>query len=202
MTYENRFQGRTAIVTGGASGIGLSVVARLTREGAKVSIWDLNADALTAAKEQATAADTQVVDVADPAQVARAMTASVAALGGKLDVLVASAGITGPNVSVRDYPADAWRQVIDVNINGLFYCNQAAVPHLERNGYGRIVNIASVAGKEGNPNAAAYSTSKAGEVALMKMAAIELARYNIRVNAVCPGAIDTKINDRTKKRDV
>src|SRR4051812_8069396 len=110
MTYENRFQGRTAIVTGGASGIGLSVVARLTREGAKVSIWDLKQDALATAKAQAAAADSQAVDVSDPAQVAHAMAASVAALGGKLDILVASAGITGPNVSVRDYPADAWRQ--------------------------------------------------------------------------------------------
>jgi 3-oxoacyl-[acyl-carrier protein] reductase len=162
----------------------------------------LKADALTAAKEQATAADTQVVDVADPAQVARAMTASVAALGGKLDVLVASAGITGPNVSVRDYPADAWRQVIDVNINGLFYCNQAAVPHLERNGYGRIVNIASVAGKEGNPNAAAYSTSKAGVIGLTKSLGKELAKTEIRVNCVTPAAVRTAIFDQMSQQHI
>ena len=121
MVYENRFQGRTAIVTGGASGIGLSVAARLAREGAAVSLWDLKEDALAWAKAEAHATDTQALDVADPAQVLRAMSASVA-LGGKLDVLVASAGITGPNTPVRDYPVEAWRQVIDVNLNGLFYC--------------------------------------------------------------------------------
>jgi 2-dehydro-3-deoxy-L-rhamnonate dehydrogenase (NAD+) len=102
----------------------------------------------------------------------------------KLDVLVASAGITGTNTPVRDYPVEAWRQVIDVNLNGLLYCNQAALPHLERNGYGRIVNIASVAGKEGNPNASAYSTSKAGVIGFTKSLGKEMAKTEIRVNCV------------------
>src|SRR4051794_24224937 len=202
MVYSNRFQGRTAIVTGGASGIGLAVAARLAQEGAKVSIWDLNEEALGSAKTEAGAADVQALDVSDAGQVARAMAASVAAFGGKLDILVASAGITGPNVPVRDYPVDAWQQVINVNINGLFYCNQAAVPHLERNGYGRIVNIASVAGKEGNPNAAAYSTSKAGVIGFTKSLGKELAKTEIRVNCVTPAAVRTAIFDQMSQQHI
>jgi NAD(P)-dependent dehydrogenase (short-subunit alcohol dehydrogenase family) len=202
MVYANRFQGRTAIVTGGASGIGLAVAARLAQEGAKVSIWDLKEDALASVKAEAGTADTQAVDVSDAGQVGRAMAASVAALGGKLDVLVASAGITGPNVAVRDYPVDAWQQVINVNVNGLFYCNQAAVPHLERNGYGRIVNIASVAGKEGNPNAAAYSTSKAGVIGFTKSLGKELAKTEIRVNCVTPAAVRTAIFDQMSQQHI
>ena len=130
-----------------------------------MALWDLKEDALARAKAEADATDTQALDVSDPAQVLRAMSASVAAFGKPR--LVASAGITGPTC-LRDYPVEAWRQVIDVNLNGLFYCNQAALQHLERNGYGRIVNIASVAGKEGNPNASAYSTSKAGVIGFTK----------------------------------
>jgi 3-oxoacyl-[acyl-carrier protein] reductase len=192
MLFPDRFHGRAAIVTGGASGIGLSVAARLTAEGATVSLWDLNADALAQAKAATGAADTRALDIADPGQVSRAMEESVSALG-KLDIVVASAGITGPNASVRDYPIDAWQRVIDVNLNGLFYCNRAAVPHLERNGYGRIVNIASVAGKEGNPNASAYSTSKAGVIGLTKSLGKELAKGEIRVNCVTPAAVRTAI---------
>jgi len=202
MTYENRFQGRTAIVTGGASGIGLAVAARLGREGAKVSLWDMNKDTLAHAKAEAGGADTQAVDVSDPTQVARAMASSIAALGGKLDVMVASAGITGPNAPVRDYPVDAWQQVININLNGLFYCNQAAVPPMERNGYGRIVNIASVAGKEGNPNAAAYSASKAGVIGFTKSLGKELAKTEIRVNCVTPAAVRTAIFDQMSQEHI
>lgn len=202
MVYSNRFRGRTAIVTGGASGIGLAVAARLAQEGATVSIWDLKADALGAAKTAAGAADVQALDVADAGQVARAMAASVAALGGGLDILVASAGITGPNVPVRAYPVEAWQRVIDVNVNGLFYCNQAAIPHLERNGYGRIVNIASVAGKEGNPNAAAYSASKAGVIGLTKSLGKELAQSEIRVNCVTPAAVRTAIFEQMSQQHI
>jgi len=202
MAYENRFQGRAAIVTGGASGIGLSVAARLAREGARVSLWDLNEGALARARGEAGAADTQALDIADPAQVARAMAASVAALGGGLDVLVASAGITGPNATVRDYPVEAWRRVIDVNLNGLFLCNQAAVAHLERNDYGRIVNIASAAGKEGNPNASAYSTSKAGVIGFTKSLGKELAGTGIRVNCVTPAAVRTAIFDQMSQQHI
>ena len=148
MIFQSRFHGRTAIITGGASGIGRSVAERLVAEGAKVSLWDLKEDALASAKIETGALHTYALDIADADQVALAMEASVAALGGELDVLVASAGITGPNAPVREYPLGAWHRVIDVNLNGVFYCNRAAVAHMEQNGYGRIVNIASVAGKE------------------------------------------------------
>lgn len=195
MANANRFEGRRAIVTGGASGIGLAVAARLANEGAKVSLWDLNAEALAKAKAETGAADVQAVDIADADAVARAMEGSLAALGG-LDVLVCSAGITGPNTTVKEYPAQAWRRVIDVNLNGLFYCNQAAVPALERNGYGRIVNVASIAGKEGNPNASAYSASKAGVIGFTKSLGKELAKTEIRVNCVTPAAVRTAIFDQ------
>lgn len=188
MLYQNRFAGRSAIVTGGAAGIGQAIAARLAAEGARVMTWDLQPDPLAAAMI--------TVDVADADQVDRAMRESISSFGGKLDILVCSAGITGPNASVRDYPLDAWRQVIDVNLNGLFYCNRAAIEPMEANGYGRIVNIASVAGKEGNPNAAAYSASKAAVIGLTKSLGKELAKTDIRVNCVTPAAVHTAIFDQ------
>ena len=202
MSYAGRFAGRCAIVTGGASGIGLAVAARLAQEGAKVALWDLKQEALEHARSHTGAAHIQALDISDPAQVTRAMVESVNALGGKLDVMVASAGITGPNVPVKDYPIADWQQVIDVNLNGLFYCNQAAVPHLEQNGYGRIVNIASVAGKEGNPNASAYSASKAGVIGFTKSLGKELANTEIRVNCVTPAAVRTAIFDQMSQQHI
>ncbi len=201
MAFAHRFRGRRAIVTGGASGIGLAVAARLRNEGAQVSLWDLNAVTLAQAKDETGAADTRTLDIADPDAVAQAMAGSLAALGG-LDVLVCSAGITGPNTTVKAYPADAWRRVIDVNLNGLFYCNQAAVPALERNGYGRIVNVASIAGKEGNPNASAYSASKAAVIGLTKSLGKELAKTDIRVNCVTPAAVRTAIFDQMTQEHI
>jgi 2-dehydro-3-deoxy-L-rhamnonate dehydrogenase (NAD+) len=201
-TFSGRFAGQSAIVTGGAAGIGLAIATRLAAEGAKVSLWDMNADALATAREANKAVDVQSLDIADPEAVAHAMEGSVAALGGKLDVLVASAGITGPNTVVRDYPVDAWKRVIDVNLNGLFYCNRAAVPHMERGGYGRIVNIASIAGKEGNPNASAYSASKAGVIGLTKSLGKELAKTDIRVNCVTPAAVRTAIFDQMTQQHI
>ena len=196
MTFDDRFAGRSAVVTGGAAGIGLDVATRLAAEGAAVSLWDMDEAALNSARTGAGAAHTRALDIADPAQVRAAMEETQAALGGRVDVLVCSAGITGPNATVRDYPLDAWRRVIDVNLNGLFYCNQAAVPAMERGGYGRIVNIASVAGKEGNPNASAYSASKAAVIGLTKSLGKELARTDIRVNCVTPAAVRTAIFDQ------
>ncbi|GJD53125.1 2-dehydro-3-deoxy-L-rhamnonate dehydrogenase (NAD(+)) [Methylobacterium crusticola] len=196
MAYDDRFQGRTAIVTGAASGIGRAVAARLIAEGATVGLWDLDAQALARTRRETGAADAQALDIADPAAVARAMEAGVAALGGRLDVLVCSAGITGPNTTVREYPVEAWQRVIDVNLNGLFYCNRAAVPAMEAGGYGRIVNVASIAGKEGNPNASAYSASKAGVIGLTKSLGKELAKTEIRVNCVTPAAVRTAIFDQ------
>jgi 3-oxoacyl-[acyl-carrier protein] reductase len=202
MEFQARFDGRTAIVTGGGSGIGRAIAARLAAEGGRVCLWDLQADGLAEAKAATGAADARALDVADAGQVAGAMAASVAALGGKLDVLVCSAGITGPNTTVRDYPVDAWRRVIDVNLNGLFYCNQAAVAPMERNGYGRIVNIASIAGKEGNPNASAYSASKAAVIGLTKSLGKELAKTDIRVNCVTPAAVRTAIFDQMSQEHI
>lgn len=202
MTYPNRFEGRTALVTGGASGIGLSVAARLRAEGATVALWDLNAEALAKAKDESGAADIRALDIADAAAVEAAMGETLAALGGRLDVLVCSAGITGPNTSLRDYPVDAWQRVIDVNLNGLFYCNRAAVPAMEAGGYGRIVNVASIAGKEGNPNASAYSASKAGVIGLTKSLGKELAKSEIRVNCITPAAVRTAIFDQMTQQHI
>jgi 3-oxoacyl-[acyl-carrier protein] reductase len=192
MSFANRFAGRKAVVTGGAAGIGQAVATRLAAEGATVCLWDMDKATLTAAAAEAGAAETCVVDVADASAVAAAMEQSVTALGG-LDILVCSAGITGPNTTVRDYPVEAWQRVMDVNLNGLFYCNRAAVPAMERGGYGRIVNVASIAGKEGNPNASAYSASKAGVIGLTKSLGKELAGTEIRVNCVTPAAVRTAI---------
>jgi 2-dehydro-3-deoxy-L-rhamnonate dehydrogenase (NAD+) len=195
MRFENRFMDRAAIVTGGASGIGRDIAQRLTAEGARVSVWDMKDDAAAAARQAIGAAHHAAVDVADADQVHAAMQATVAALG-RLDVMVASAGITGPNSTIAEYPPAEWRRVMDVNLNGVFYCNRAAVPHMQRNGYGRIVNIASIAGKEGNPNAGAYSASKAGVIGLTKSLGKELAKTGITVNCVTPAAVHTAIFDQ------
>ena len=196
------FRGRSALVTGGASGIGLAVARRLAASGATVALWDRDEAALAAAKAELPAATrTLAVDVADADAVARAAEATVRELQ-RIDVLVCSAGITGPNVPVWEYPADRWRQVLDVNLNGLFYCNRAIVPVMLANDYGRIVNIASVAGKEGNPNASAYSTSKAGVNGLTKSLGKELANTRVRVNCVTPAAVRTAIFDQMTQQHI
>ena len=144
---------------------------------------------------------TVALDVADAGAVARAAATTAQAMQ-RIDVLVCSAGITGPNTPTWEYPVDAWRQVIDVNLNGLFYCNRAVVPLMLRHDYGRIVNIASVAGKEGNPNASAYSTSKAGVIGLTKSLGKELAKTGIRVNCVTPAAVRTAIFDQMSQQHI
>jgi 3-oxoacyl-[acyl-carrier protein] reductase len=182
-------KGRNAIVTGGAAGIGLAIARRLGASGARVSLWDRDAAALDAAA-QSLGAHVAQVDVTREDDVARAFEASVAALGS-VDALVCSAGITGPNTTVEKYPLDAWKQVVDINLTGVFLCNRAAIAHMTGNDYGRIVNIASIAGKEGNPNASAYSASKAAVIALTKSLGKELAKSGIRVNCVTPAAVKT-----------
>jgi 2-dehydro-3-deoxy-L-rhamnonate dehydrogenase (NAD+) len=195
MSYNARFNGRAAIVTGGGAGIARAVAARLTVEGARVSLWDVNEDSLAEAVADMGAAHHIALDIADFDQVTRATEKAASALG-KIDILIASAGITGPNTTIWEYPIEAWRRVMDVNLNGLFYCNRAVVPYLQRNRYGRIVNISSIAGKEGNPNASAYSASKAGVIALTKSLGKELAKTEIRVNCVTPAAVRTPIFDQ------
>lgn len=189
-----RFQDQVAVVTGGASGIGLAIAEKLQEEGAKISIWDRAESAGSFAHHVA-------LDITDDAAVANAASATFEALG-RIDILIASAGITGPNATVVEYPVAEWRRVIDVNLNGAFLCNRAVVPYMLRHDYGRIVNIASVAGKEGNPNASAYSASKAGLIGLTKSLGKELAKTGLRVNAVTPAAADTPIFEQMKKEHI
>ncbi len=190
--FGERFAGRTAVVTGGASGIGQAIAARLSGEGARVSIWDRDAAALERARAACRAVHGQVVDVADVDAVERAAAETNAALG-RIDILVTSAGITGPNAPTWEYPPEEWRRVFDIDVHGVFYCCRAVVPLMQRHDYGRIVNIASIAGKEGNPNAAAYSAAKAAVIGLTKSLGKELAGSFIRVNCVTPAAVATPI---------
>ena len=196
---------RVAVITGGASGIGLAIARRLFASGARLSLWDRSGDALRAATTDApevslssskgerqplSQVHTAVVDVRDYADVERARDATLAALG-RIDILVTSAGITGPNTTTWEYPLDAWRDVLDVNLTGTFHSARAVVEAMRAANYGRIVMIASVAGKEGNPNASAYSASKAGVIALTKSLGKELATTGIRVNCVTPAAVES-----------
>jgi len=182
-----RFAGRTAVVTGGVSGIGAGIAARLAAEGARLSLWDMDAAGLAK-----TNAHTVRLDVTDADAVQRAAEETAGALGS-IDILVTSAGITGPNESTWEYPVAAWDKVIDVNLKGVFYCNRAVVPFMRERNRGRIVNIASIAGKDGNPNASAYSASKAGVIGLTKSLGKELADTGIRVNCVTPAAVKTPL---------
>ena len=186
---------RVAIITGGARGIGRSIAERLLASGARVSLWDIDAAALAAAASELGApgaVHTVMVNLADLASV-QAAAESTAAAFGKIDILVNNAGITGGNAKTWQIDPADWRRVMELNLNGPFYCCHSVVPHLLKNGYGRIVNIASIAGKEGNPNAAHYSASKAGVIALTKSLGKELATANITVNAIAPAVIATDI---------
>lgn len=191
--FAGRFAGQTAVITGAGSGIGLAVAQRLAADGAKVSGWDISSAALKAAG--AVLAHSVVVDQSDEEAVDRATQSTMLEFGG-IDILIVSAGITGPNVPLVEYPTAAWRQVMEVNLNGPFYLSRAIVPHMMVKNYGRIVNIASVAGKEGNPNASAYSSSKAAVIGMTKSLGKELARTGIAVNVVTPAAVRTPIFDQ------
>jgi 3-oxoacyl-[acyl-carrier protein] reductase len=184
-------KGRHAVVTGGASGLGLAIAERLMASGAGVTIWDRDESAGRAAAGKLSG-HAIVADVSDLASVTRATEATLA-LVPAIDILINNAGITGPNVKLWDYPADAWREVFAVNLDGVFNCCRAVVPGMRARNYGRIVNIASVAGKDGNPNASAYSASKAAVIALTKSLGKELADTDIRVNCVTPAAVRTPL---------
>lgn len=190
------FKGRHAVVTGAATGLGYAIAQRLIASGGSVSVWDRDeAAAQKAAIELGNGTQAVAVDVSQQASVAAAVQATLAK-AGRIDALVNSAGITGPNTKAWDYPVDAWRQVMDVNLTGLFICCREVVPAMRERNYGRIVNIASVAGKDGNPNASAYSASKAGVMALTKSLGKELADTGVRVNCVTPAAVKTAIFDQ------
>ena len=189
--FAGRFAGRAAIITGGASGLGYAVAERILAEGGRVSIWDRNG-ALAEACEKLGGAHCVSVDVSDAKKVEAAAQESIEALG-KVDILICSAGITGATAPVHEFPIDSWLQVVDVNLNGLFYCNRAVVPHLLANGYGRIVNVSSVAGKEGNPDASAYSATKAAVLGFTKSLGKELAGKGVIANALTPATFESPI---------
>jgi NAD(P)-dependent dehydrogenase (short-subunit alcohol dehydrogenase family) len=190
---DGRFNGRVALVTGGAAGIGFEVARRIVLEGGRVVIADIDGERVQASAESlGKAALGATTDVSDEWSVGAAAGLADDRFGG-LDVLINSAGITGPNRPLEEYSAADWRRVMEVNLNGTFLACKAAIPLMRKRGYGRVVNIASIAGKEGNPNAAAYSASKAGVIGLTKSLGKELAGTDIRVNAVTPAAVRTEI---------
>jgi NAD(P)-dependent dehydrogenase (short-subunit alcohol dehydrogenase family) len=192
---DGRFAGRGAVITGGASGIGRTVATRLAAEGAKVCVWD-RAELPAGERIQGIR-----LDVTDNAAVEDAARRSAEMLG-TIDVLVCSAAITGPNNTLWEYPVEDWKKVFEINVHGLFYCNRAVVSYMRAKDYGRIVNIASIAGKEGNPNASAYSASKAAVIGLTKSLGKELAKTRITVNAVTPAAVRTPIFDQMKQEHI
>lgn len=189
---------RHAIVTGAAQGIGFAIARRLLASGASVSLWDRDermlSDALAALQDSGSVS-ANAIDVTDASSVSAGANSTIETFG-KIDILVANAGIAGPNYTTWEYPIDAWAQVIHVNLIGVFLCCRAVVPHMLKQGYGRIVNVASIAGKEGNPNASAYSASKAGVIALTKSLGKETAEKNIAVNCITPAAAKTRIFDQ------
>jgi 2-dehydro-3-deoxy-L-rhamnonate dehydrogenase (NAD+) len=196
------FDGRTAIVTGGAQGIGGAVAAALAQAGARVAVWDMDAEtAAQMAERLGNGAISLVVNVADWSSVQAGFAATAKAFG-RVDVLVNSAGIAGVNAPVAEYPVEAFEQIVAVNLTGTFLVNKVVVPMMEAQNYGRIVNIASVAGKEGNPNASAYSASKAGVIGFTKSLGKELAGKNIGVNCVTPAAAKTRIFDQMKPEHI
>ncbi len=195
---------RRAVITGAAQGIGFSIATRLIESGAAVSLWDRDENLLKQAHAELSdrgPVSSEVVDVSSVESV-EAATRSTLRTHKRIDILVANAGIAGPNHKTWEYPLDAWKQVIDINLNGVFFCCRAIVPYMLEQNYGRIVNVASIAGKEGNANASAYSASKAGVIALTKSLGKETATNNIAVNCITPAAARTRIFDQLSQEHI
>ena len=193
---------RTAIVTGGAQGFGLAMTKRFLESGANVIIWDLDKTAAenTIKKLNNPKLSSATIDVTNFEQVSNEVEKTTK--DKKIDIFINNAGIAGKNATVWDYPIDEWKKILELNLNAVFYCLKAITPHMIKNNYGRIVNISSIAGKEGNPNASAYSTSKAGVICLTKSLGKELANKNISVNTVTPAAAKTRIFDQMTKEHI
>ena len=196
-------ENRVAVVTGGAQGFGLAITERFIESGAKVVIWDIDENEVKKAMEKVNSKNLsyQIVDVSDFNKINEKLT-EIESIHGKIDIFINNAGITGMNATIADYPTDEWEKVINLNLNAVFYCCKAVVPYMIKQNYGRIVNISSIAGKEGNPNAGAYSTSKAGVIGLTKSLGKELAQKNIAVNCVTPAAAKTRIFDQMTKEHI
>lgn len=196
--------GRRAVVTGGGQGIGRAVAERLLASGASVSLWDRDAQLVESTRVELAHAGTvhqATVDHTDPRSVATALESTVGTLGG-IDILINNAGIAGPIHKLWEYPDDEWHKVVDVDLTGVFNCLKAVVPGMIAQNYGRIVNVASIAGKEGNPNAAPYSAAKAGVIALTKSLGKELAGYDIAVNCITPAAAKTRIFEQISQEHI
>ena len=200
---EYNFKDRTAVITGGAQGFGFAISKRIINSGGKVIIWDVDKKAVEIAQKEINSKNFsfQIVDITDFSNVEKSV-GDLEEQFGKIDIFINNAGMTGMNAKVWDYPLDEWKKVMELNLNATFYCCKAIVPHMIKHNYGRIVNIASIAGKEGNPNASAYSTSKAGVIGLTKSLGKELALKNIAVNCVTPAAAKTRIFDQMTEEHI
>jgi len=200
---EYNFKGRTAVITGGAQGFGFAISKRMIDSGGNVIIWDIDKKAIEIAEKEINSKNFsfQIVDITNFSDVEKSV-GDLEKQFGNIDIFVNNAGMTGMNAKVWDYPLEEWKKVIELNLNATFYCCKAIVPHMIKNNYGRIVNIASIAGKEGNPNASAYSTSKAGVIGLTKSLGKELSDKNIAVNCVTPAAAKTRIFDQMTKEHI
>tara|TARA_B100001540_G_scaffold147574_1_gene130901 strand:+ start:294 stop:1040 length:747 start_codon:yes stop_codon:yes gene_type:complete len=200
--HQFDLKNKTAVITGGAQGFGLDIAKKFLSSGSKVFIWDIDEKELLKATKEISNKNLSynVVDVSKFDQIQKAVNDIISK--NKIDILINNAGITGPTAELWNYDVGNWNSIVDINLNGTFYCCKLIVPHMIKNNYGRIVNIASVAGKDGNANASAYSSAKAGVIGLTKSLGKELAKYNIAVNAITPAGAKTKILDQMSKEHV